>query len=199
MRVSSSSVGSATSSQTLEPGSSMRSLARAGSNASSSRTPSLYRRHVIMSDRAYPTAYAPPVNAIAPLAGLFAAVDARLERVAPMPWGAVVTDPRFPLIHDVNYARVEDGSGLTLAAVGRSLAPALGAAGVRAFHVATFDPVGSRLLLDELEAERARFTYDTAMRWKGPSPALRAHHDVEELDPADLTLWDEQAALLPLR
>ena len=60
---------------------------------------------------------------------LFAAVDARLERVAPQPWGAVVTDPRYPLIHDANYARVDDGAGLTLDVVRRALEPALRRAG----------------------------------------------------------------------
>lgn len=137
------------------------------------------------------------MSSLASLARLFGALDDRLERVEPTPWGAVVTDPRFPLIHDVNYARVDRGRGVSLEVVRPALLPALHAAGARWLHVATFDPVGTRPLLDELEAAGAKFTYDTAMRWSGRSPELRAHHDVVELDPADEGFWEEQAALLP--
>jgi GNAT superfamily N-acetyltransferase len=131
------------------------------------------------------------------VARLFSAVDAALDRVQPMPWGAIVTDPRFPLIHDTNYARVDRGDGLSLDDVREALVPALHAAGVKTLHVATFDPIGSKRLLDDLEADGAKFTYDTVMRFAGPEPELRARFQVEELDPGSPGFWDEQAVLLP--
>jgi len=138
------------------------------------------------------------VNDLAPLLRLFTALDERLVRVQPTPWGAVVTDPRYPAIHDVNYARVDDGSGVTLADVEAALVPALHASGASQLHMATFDPVGSRPLLDELEAARARFTYDTAMRFAGPGPEPPgAGHIVEEIDRIDDAFWAEQRAVLP--
>jgi len=137
------------------------------------------------------------VSGPSPVARLFAAVDAALDRVQPMPWGAIVTDPRFPLIHDTNYARVDRGDGLSLDAVRRGVVPALRVAGVKTLHVATFDPVGSKRLLDDLEADGAKFTYDTVMRFAGPAPELRARFRVEELDPESLGFWEELAELLP--
>jgi GNAT superfamily N-acetyltransferase len=137
------------------------------------------------------------VSAPSPIARLFAAVDAQLERVQPAAWGAIVTDPRFPLIHDANYARVDRGEGLSLHDVRPPLVAALRAAGAKTMYVATFDPVGSKRLLDDLEVEGATFNYDTVMRFAGPLPALRARHGVEELDPGSPGFWDEQAELIP--
>jgi GNAT superfamily N-acetyltransferase len=138
------------------------------------------------------------VNDLAPILRLFTALDERLVRVQPTPWGAVVTDPRYPAIHDVNYARVDDGSGVSLADVEAALIPALRAAGAAQLHIATFDPVGSRPLLDELEAAGARFTYDTAMRFVGPSPEPPAPgHVVGEIAEIDDAFWAEQRAILP--
>src|SRR5438128_1804900 len=110
-------------------------------------------------------------------------MDARLARVVTMPWGAVVTDPRFPLIHDVNCARVDRGHGLDLSAVREVLVSALHAAGAPALHVVTFDPAGSERLLDDLERAGAAFTYDTVMKWHAASPEPRRRHEVAELDP----------------
>ena len=45
-------------------------------------------------------------------------MDALLARVEPAPWGAVVADPRFPLIWDANHARIDRWPrGCTLADV----------------------------------------------------------------------------------
>jgi GNAT superfamily N-acetyltransferase len=137
------------------------------------------------------------VSAPSPIARLFAAVDAQLERVQPAAWGAIVTDPRFPLIHDANYARVDRGEGLTLEDVRPPLVAALRAAGAKTLYTATFDTVGSKRLLDDMEAAGATFNYDTVMRFAGPAPALRARYAVEELDPESPGFWDEQAELIP--
>jgi GNAT superfamily N-acetyltransferase len=139
------------------------------------------------------------VNRPSPISRLFAAVDGSLERVRTMPWGAIVTDHRFPLIHDANYARVDRGDGVTLEDVRGPLVPALRAAGAKIFHVATFDPIGSKPLLDDLETEGATFNYDTIMRFAGggPGPQQRTAHPVEELDVEAPGFWDEQIGLLP--
>jgi GNAT superfamily N-acetyltransferase len=137
------------------------------------------------------------MNGPSPVGRLFAAVDDALERVQPMPWGAIVTDPRFPLIHDANYARVDRGEGLFLDDVRTPLVAALRAAGAKTLYIATFDLVGSKRLLDDLEEEGATFNYDTIMRFAGPVPALRARHVVVELDTGSPGFWDEQAELVP--
>ncbi len=137
------------------------------------------------------------MSAVSGLVRLFAAMDDRLERVLPTRWGAVVTDPRFPLIYDVNCARVDRGDGVSLADVRDVLVPAVHAAGAVALHVVTFDPQGSRPLLDELEAAEWKFNYDTVMRWRGPLPELCAAHEVVLLDPTAGGFWREQAVLLP--
>src|SRR2546425_1106997 len=55
-----------------------------------------------------------------PFIRFWRALDGAFERVEPTWWGAVVTDRRYPLIWDVNYARVEsDDPALTLAEVER--------------------------------------------------------------------------------
>jgi len=137
------------------------------------------------------------VSAPSPLCRLFAAVDGAMQRVVEMPWGAVVTDPRFPLIHDANYARVDDGRGLTLTAVREALVPALRRAGASHFHVATFDPTESKPLLDELERAGAKFTYLTSMRLEASVPDAMAGHDVREVRDLDDRFWREQRIALP--
>ena len=71
------------------------------------------------------------------------AMDALFADVAPTPWGAVVTDGRFPRVWDANYARV-DAAGVRLDDVAEALLPALRASGADMFHVVAFDPEGSR-------------------------------------------------------
>src|SRR5207247_1445099 len=115
----------------------------------------------------------------------------------PTAWGEIVDDPRFPLNHDTNYARVDRGEEVSLDDVRPPLLAALRAAGAKTMYVATFDPVGSKRLLDDLEVEGATFNYDTVMRFAGPEAPLRAQHAVEELDPGSTGFWDEQAELVP--
>src|SRR5438105_5191109 len=164
---SSSVEGSAMSTHTLAPGSSIRSLTREGSNASSLSTPSLYSRHVIMAGQRSARAaveYAAGVSALDALARLFACRDWLLERHEQTPWGAVVSDPRFPLIHDANYARVDrDREDLTAEVVERALVPALRASGGRQLHVVMLDPVATSKLLGSFEAEGGETVRATLM------------------------------------
>src|SRR5437867_4421518 len=126
-------------------------------------------------------------------------MDHLLERFEPTAWGAVVTDSRFPLIYDANYARVDRGSDhLRLAEVEAVLLPALEAAGASSVHVVTMDPGGAKRLLDDLEAAGGRFTNDTAMRFEGPAPPPPGPAPlVEEVSGLDDEFWDLQRRTLP--
>ena len=94
-------------------------------------------------------------------------LDELFANVRPMPWGAVVTDGRFPRIWDANYARIDEPvEDLTAAEVAAALLPALravGAVGADAFHVVTFHPEATTGLLAELSSRGDRLTWDLVM------------------------------------
>ncbi len=93
------------------------------------------------------------------------ALDALFQRVEPTPWGAVVTDARFPSISDANYARIDLASDDVGADdVERALLPSLHAAGVTStFHVVSFHPQENTSLLTQLSARGHRLTWDLVM------------------------------------
>ncbi len=95
------------------------------------------------------------------------ALDARLEGVEPTPWGAVVTDRRFPLVWDANYARVETAEPPGLAEVEAALRPALARAGARHRHVVLHRPDEQAQLLAELSARGDRLSWDVVMEHHG--------------------------------
>jgi len=136
------------------------------------------------------------VSALDALARLFACRDRLLERHEQTPWGAVVSDPRFPLIHDANYARVDrDREDLTAEVVERALVPALRASGGRQLHVVMLDPVATSKLLGSFEAEGGETVRDTLMRHDGartPPP----QHPVEEVTTFDDRFWADLRATL---
>lgn len=130
---------------------------------------------------------------LGPLVELFAATDDRLDRVNPTWWGAAVSDRRYPLIWDVNYARVEGARpDLTLDEVEEALLPALRESAAAHEHVVLFDPGGSARLLGELEARGHRIGWDTAMELHGPLPEPLPEHRVEEVVDADEAFWARQ-------
>jgi ribosomal protein S18 acetylase RimI-like enzyme len=125
------------------------------------------------------------------------ALDLRFGRVEPTWWGAVVTDPRFPEVWDVNYARIDVAADdLSLEEIESVLEPALRDAGVRLEHVVSFHPDATADVLDELVARGHRRTHDLVMEVDGdpPDDGLRR---VDELtrDPA---LWQSVEASLGL-
>jgi len=116
------------------------------------------------------------------------ALDLCFGRVEPTWWGAVVTDPRFPAVWDVNYARVDVAADdLSLDEIETALAPALRDAGAHVEHVVSFYPDATADLLDQLEARGHRRTHDLVMEVDGdpPDDGLRR---VEELS-GDPDLW----------
>lgn len=117
---------------------------------------------------------------------LWAGMDEMFAVVEPTPWGAVVTDARYPRIWDANYARVERPA--SLADVASALEPALRAAGAEVFHVVVFDPVGSTSLLTELSSRGHRLGWDMVLQARSGS-ADAPRHEVEIL-PDGPELWD---------
>ena len=116
------------------------------------------------------------------------ALDLCFARVEPTWWGAVVTDPRFPVVWDVNYARVDVASDdLSLEEVEAALLPALRDAGSEVEHVVSFYPEATTGLLQELGARGHPRTHDLVMEVDGdpPDDGLRR---VEELS-TDPELW----------
>jgi GNAT superfamily N-acetyltransferase len=125
----------------------------------------------------------------APIARFFASLDLLLQRVQPTWWGAVVTDPRFPDVHDLNYARVDTAQpDLTLAEVEEVLLPAVRENAARHFHVVVFEPGGCATLLGQLERAGHHLSADTVMRFEAGMPGPDGAHDVEWLPHGD-ELW----------
>lgn len=126
------------------------------------------------------------------LIAFWRALDGHLERTEPQPWGAVVTDGRFPDVWDANYARVEtDDEGLTLAEVAGSLVPAIERADAAAFHVVMFRPHATTGLLAELSSRGDRLSWDVVMSLSGSDAegaGAREPVSVRELPPDD-ELW----------
>jgi ribosomal protein S18 acetylase RimI-like enzyme len=120
-------------------------------------------------------------------------LDERFERVHPTPWGAVVTDARFPAIWDVNYARVERGEP-SAREIDDALLPALERVGAPITHVVTFDPEATTDLLAQLSGRGNRLSWDLVMDLAEdppPSPAV----EVVPLPPGD-QLWTRVEATL---
>jgi ribosomal protein S18 acetylase RimI-like enzyme len=117
---------------------------------------------------------------------LWAAIDDLSATVEPTPWGAVVSDGRYPLVWDSNYARVETPASLH--EVASALTPALRASRAEVFHVVMLDPDASTALLVELSSQGHRVAWDLVMdvaAGTAPSP----EHDVEELTDGP-ELWE---------
>ncbi len=130
------------------------------------------------------------------------ALDDRFEKVRMEPWGAVVTDARFPAIWDVNYARVERvPPALTPDAVYAALEPELERVGALHRHAVVFEPDAGSDLLTDATTRGATVTRDAVMAL-GPRE-MRALEDrslagaaVEEVRSIDDPFLDEVRASL---
>lgn len=117
------------------------------------------------------------------------ALDGLFADVHPTPWGAVVTDGRFPSVWDANYARVEAASpGPVAAEVERALVPELRRVGSSTVHVVSLDPASTTRLLSELSTRGHRLEWEVVME-TGSSTAGDSRVAVEEVPPGP-ELWD---------
>ena len=125
------------------------------------------------------------------------ALDACFGRVQPTWWGAVVTDDRYPVIWDANYARIDDaGEDLRAADIEDELLPALAAAGTDVMHVVSFDPEARAVARRALDAGRPA----RVRPGDGPGRPVRGRATgvaVEEPSAGD-ELWDRVAASMAL-
>jgi ribosomal protein S18 acetylase RimI-like enzyme len=105
-----------------------------------------------------------------PLLRFWRALDARFERVEATPWGAVVSDHRFPAIWDVNYARVESGrDDVRLEDIDAALARPLAEVKAHHRHIVLFDPDKHTEVLVAASTRGDRLSWDVVMRLAGPS------------------------------
>lgn len=109
----------------------------------------------------------------------------------------MVTDPRFPGIWDVNYARVEATEPLALAEVEERLLPALDRAGARNEHIVLFHPEDQTALITEASGRGDRLSWDAVMSLQGAAEALPGTIAVEEVPAFDDEFWADLAATLP--
>lgn len=139
----------------------------------------------------------PAVTAPPPVLRFWRALDERLATVRPTRWGAVVTDARFPLIWDANYARLDaDLTGLTVAEVERELVPTLRTAGAEIEHVVVFDPEAATGVLTELSTRGHRLSWDLVMAWDGRAAQLpRATERVRPIALGEAAWRDIRASL----
>ena len=117
-------------------------------------------------------------------------LDARFERVRPTPWGAVVSDRRFPLIHDVNYARIEPTrSRVAFDDVEHELSGDLARARAAHLHCVVFEPERQRRLLAEASTAGATLSWETIMAREAGHVDVRDDVRVGEVRSFGPTFW----------
>jgi ribosomal protein S18 acetylase RimI-like enzyme len=126
------------------------------------------------------------------------ALDERVGHVEATWWGAVVTDERFPLVWDLNYARVDAAApDLTLREVADAMVPALAEVGTDTFHVVSFQPEETTGLLVELSTLGHALSWDLVMDLLDEPTVRPSVVRVEELGAGD-ELWSRVEASLAL-
>src|SRR5213596_2708051 len=119
-----------------------------------------------------------------PLHRFWTSLDELVADVQPTPWGAVVTDARFPDVWETNYARVDVATEVSVATIEADLLPSLLRAGVRVEHLVSFHHEAHGELLAELSTRGHRISWDLAMVLEG-RPAEVGSLPVEEVAPGD--------------
>lgn len=123
-----------------------------------------------------------------PLLRYWRAQDDLFERVEVTPWGAVVSDARFPKVHEGNYARVEARHQVSLADVESTLLPALERVRCDRVHVLLFHPEDTTEILTEASTRGEHLAWDLVMCFTGATG--RSDGPVEEVRTFDGAFWD---------
>lgn len=123
-----------------------------------------------------------------PLLRYWRAQDDLFERVDVTPWGAVVSDARFPKVHEGNYARVEARHQVSLGDVESTLLPALERVRCDRVHVLLFYPEDTTEILTEASTRGEHLAWDLVMCFTGATG--RTDGPVEEIRGFDGAFWD---------
>jgi len=123
-----------------------------------------------------------------PLLRYWRAQDDLFERVDAAPWGAVVSDARFPTVHEGNYARVEARHQVSLADVESTLLPALERVRCDRVHVLVFHPEDTTEILAEASTRGEHLAWDLVMCFSGAPGATDG--TVAEIRTFDRAFWD---------
>jgi len=122
-----------------------------------------------------------------PLLRYWRAQDDLFERVDVTPWGAVVSDARFPKVHEGNYARVEARHRVSLADVESALLPALERVRCERVHVLLFHPEDTTEVLSEASTRGDRLAWDLVMCFTGEAGGTDG--PTEEIRTFDDAFW----------
>lgn len=130
------------------------------------------------------------VSDLEPLIVFWRAHDALFEREEVTWWGAVVSDARYPLIRESNYARVETDRPVTLAEIEEVLLPERDRTGSPSSHVVLFHPEEQTDLIAEASTRGERIVWDLVMDAGPPAaPAFGSAASVEEITAFDDAFW----------
>ena len=114
------------------------------------------------------------------------------------PWGAIVSDPRYPRVYEANHASIlRPPPDLTLDEVRTDLMPALERAGATHEHLEVMDAHDDCPALRALEASPAERNTDVVMVFEGTHPSVDARASseaagavcVDRLEEPDDTFW----------
>lgn len=131
-----------------------------------------------------------------PLLRYWRAQDDLFERVDVTPWGAVVSDARFPKVHEGNYARVEARHPVSLADVESALLPALERVRCDRVHVLLFHPEDTTEVLSEASTRGERLAWDLVMCFRGEAGGTDGPiEEIRAFDDAFWTVYDASGAL----
>ncbi|MDP9342747.1 MAG: GNAT family N-acetyltransferase [Actinomycetota bacterium] len=132
-----------------------------------------------------------------PLVELLRFLDDLHERVERTWWGAVVTDSRFPLLWEANYAAVDTpAADLSLAEVREVLHSAVREAGASHEHVWIMQPHATACLLGDLAEEGRPVHWDDLLRHGPRAPVEPPAYPVEEAGDLDVAFWGRQRSAL---
>lgn len=129
-----------------------------------------------------------------PLLRFWRAQDELFDRAEPVWWGAVVSDPRYPLVQEPNYARVEARQAVRLDEVEELLLPAMRRSGSGQAHVVVFHPEDQTTLLVDASTRGERLVWDLVMHYAGADPD--ADGRTVELERLDGEFWAAHRASL---
>ena len=130
-----------------------------------------------------------------PLLRYWRVQDDLFEHVDIMPWGAIVSDSRFPNVHEGNYARVETRNLISLTDVEAALLPALERVRCERVHVLLFHPEDTTEVLTEASTRGERIAWDLVMCFTGAAGRADGPIEIHTFDDAFWSVYDASGAL----